>query len=168
MRERLGRRLGRRAWAAGAAGEEKPAQTLAGLEGLHILHDRRVPGSRRNIDHIVASPPGVFVVDAKRYSGLIQVRDVGGLLRRDERLFVGRRDCSALAAAMAWQFPAVAAALSDAGLEPLPPIMPVLCFVDGEWPHLSPPTPIWAVDATSLLFLHLAGRDRVVRRRGPA
>jgi hypothetical protein len=54
-----------RAWAIGAWGEEKLAEVLAGLDGLQVLHDRRVPGTRGNIDHIVIAPAGVFVVDPR-------------------------------------------------------------------------------------------------------
>jgi hypothetical protein len=32
-----------------------------------------------------------------------------------------------------------AAALRAAGVDPLPPITPMLCFVDGDWPLFSPP-----------------------------
>ena len=52
---------------------------------------------------------------------------------------MGGRDKSQLARDMAWQVEAVTAALRDAGVEPLPPIMPVLCFVDGEWPLIGAP-----------------------------
>jgi hypothetical protein len=79
------------------------------------------------------------VVDAKLYRGLIQVRDVGGLFKSDKRLFVGSRDCSHLAQNMGWQVEAVVQAIAAAGLEPPPPVIPVLCFVDGEWPLLWPP-----------------------------
>lgn len=72
------------------------ATSLAGVEGIRVLHDRRVPGTRGNIDHIVVAPAGVFVVDAKRHKGLIRIRDVGWLFRRDERISVGSRDCSKL------------------------------------------------------------------------
>ena len=41
---------------------------------------------------------------------------------------------------MDWQVEAVEDALRAAGVDPLPPITPVLCFVDGEWPLLRPPT----------------------------
>jgi hypothetical protein len=81
-----------RAWERGSTGETKLAQSLAKLEGddVIVLHDRRVPGSRANIDHIVVCPSGVFVVDAKLYTGEIHVKDVGGLFSgRDLRLFVG-------------------------------------------------------------------------------
>jgi len=77
INERYGRRLGKvvravtsapqstRAWAIGARGEEKLAAAFAGIDELRALHDRRVRGTRGNIDHIVVAPAGVFVVDAK-------------------------------------------------------------------------------------------------------
>ena len=80
VKERWGNRIGgavlaltdepqsTRAWAVGARGEEKLAEAL---DGFSVLHDRRVPGTRGNIDHIVVAPAGVFVVDAKRYEGRI-------------------------------------------------------------------------------------------------
>ena len=105
-----------------------------------LLHDRRVPHTKGNIDHILVSPAGIFVVDAKLYQGLIQIRDVGGLFKTDKRLYVGRRDCSELATNMGWQVEAVQRAVTAAGIEPSPPVTPVLCFVDGEWPLLWPPT----------------------------
>ena len=53
-----------RAWRVGAVGEDK---TTAALERLGdswvVLHDRRIPGSRANIDHIAIGPPGVFVIE---------------------------------------------------------------------------------------------------------
>ena len=81
----------------------------------------------------------MFVVDAKHYQGRIEIRNRGWFLRPDERLYVGRRDCSDLADEMGWQVAAVEKALRGAGLDPLPPITPVLCFVDGDWPLIAPP-----------------------------
>jgi len=128
-----------RAWAIGAWGEEKFAEAPAGIEGLQVLHDRRVPGTRGNIDHIVIAPAGVFVVDAKAYEGLIEIRNYGPFWKPDWRLTVGRRDKSKLATNMGWQVDAVRAALAAAGIDPMPPITPVLCFVDGRWPIFRPP-----------------------------
>ncbi len=128
-----------RAWAIGAWGEEKLAEALAGITGLQVLHDRRVPRTRGNIDHIVIASAGVFVVDAKAYEGLIQIRNYGPFWRPDPRLTVGRRDKSKLAFNMAWQVEAVRAALEAARIDPLPPVTPVLCFVDGRWPFVRPP-----------------------------
>ena len=49
-----------RAWERGSTGESKLAQSLAKLkrDDVIVLHDRRVPGSRANIDHIVVCPVG--------------------------------------------------------------------------------------------------------------
>jgi hypothetical protein len=129
-----------RAWQTGARGEEKLAASLAGMPNVRLLNDRRVAGTRGNIDHLVIGPAGVFVVDAKNYRGTICIRDVGGLLRSDPRLYVGGRDCSRLALGLAWQVKAVVSALHAAGVWTLPPITPVLCFVDGDWPLLLPPS----------------------------
>lgn len=128
-----------RAWARGSTGEQKLAQALAGVTGIKLLHDRSVPGTKGNIDHIVVAPAGVFVIDAKHYKGLIQIRDVGGWLKTDSRLYVGRRDCSHLAENMGWQVEAIQRALLAGGFEPTLLITPVLCFVDGEWPLLFAP-----------------------------
>jgi hypothetical protein len=128
-----------RAWARGARGEQELAKALAGVGGIDVLHDRRVPGTLGNIDHIVVAPAGVFVVDAKWYEGLIRIRDVGGFFKTDERLYVGRRDCSKLADDMGWQVDAVERALRSVPVDPMPPLTPVLCFIEGEWPLFSPP-----------------------------
>jgi hypothetical protein len=151
VRQRFGQRLGglvlaltddpqsTLAWRSGAIGEEKLASAILELDRVRILNDRRVPGSRANIDHIIVAPAGVFVVDAKNYRGLIRIRDRGGLFRSDHRLYVGRRDCSKLADGLTWQIEAVVSALQSASLDPLPSVTPVLCFVAGEWPLLFPP-----------------------------
>ena len=128
-----------RAWAIGAAGEEKLAVELAKVPGLRMLHDRRVPGTHGNIDHIVIGPGGVFVVDAKAHKGGIAIRDRGGWFSTDYRLTVGGRDCSKLADAMGWQVEAVAAALRDHRVDRMPPITPVLCFLEVEWPMFRAP-----------------------------
>ncbi len=64
------------AWRIGAAGEEQIGRTLAMLEadGFHVFHDRRRPGGRDNIDHIVVGPPGVIVIETKHYAGDVRVR----------------------------------------------------------------------------------------------
>ena len=128
-----------RAWAIGAAGEEQLAEALATVPSLRVLNDRRVPGTRANIDHIVIGPAGVFVVDAKNHQGTVAIVDRGGFLRADHRLTVGGRDHSTLADAMTWQVTAVTTALQ--GLElTVPPVVPVLCFVRADWPWISPPS----------------------------
>jgi hypothetical protein len=58
-------------WEKGADGEERVGQWLDALHerGCYVLHDRRLPGSMANIDHLVVSPAGVWVIDAKNYTG---------------------------------------------------------------------------------------------------
>ena len=98
-------------------------------------------------------PTGVLVVDSKRYDGQVHTKDVGALFaRRDLRLFVGRRDCTHLAAAMEWQVAAVRVALDG---NPTP-VRPVLCFIDAEWPLLGGPRDFQGV---------LIESDRSLRRR---
>ena len=47
-------------------------------EGLAVLHDRRIPYSKANIDHLIVAPWGVFIVDAKNYKGKVETRNRGG------------------------------------------------------------------------------------------
>ena len=59
-----------RSWARGAGGEELVARALAKhCPDVAVLHDRRIPGSRANIDHIAVAATGVWVIDTKRYKG---------------------------------------------------------------------------------------------------
>ena len=41
---------------------------------VELLHDRRIPGRRSNIDHLAVSPSGIWVIDSKRYAGRARVR----------------------------------------------------------------------------------------------
>lgn len=126
------------AWARGAEGERRVGERLDSLraDGIVVLHDRRIPHTRANIDHLVVAPTGVWIVDAKHYSGQVTRRDVGGWRRSDERLFVGRRDCTKLVAGMAFQHDAVRTALAR---HDDIPIHRVLCFVEAEWSFLARP-----------------------------
>jgi hypothetical protein len=104
--------------------------------GVALLHDRRLPGSRANIDHLAIGPSGVFVIDAKRYSGRIAVDRRGGLLReRTEHLLVGGRDKTELVDGVLAQADVVRKVLAT-GRHPTVPVHAVLCFVDGDWPLL--------------------------------
>lgn len=129
-----------RAWAQGAQGERELARALAPVAGIRLLNDRHVRGTRGNIDHIAVAPAGVFVIDSKLYSGLIRIRDVGGLFQSEQRLYVGQRDCSRDAASMAWQVQAVGRVIRSLKVAPVPSVTPVLCFVKGEWPWVLPPS----------------------------
>lgn len=84
-----------RAWAIGAEGERRLGARLDAISGDHIavVHDRRIPYSQTNIDHLVVTAQGVWVIDAKRYKGRPERRTEGGMARpREEKLYVDRRD----------------------------------------------------------------------------
>jgi hypothetical protein len=120
------------AWDTGALGEEKLGQKLNELasDTVRVLHDRRIPGTRANIDHIAITPTGVYVIDAKRYKGRPTLRVEGGILRpRTEKLLVGTRDCSKLVDGVLKQVDVVRAAVGEEV-----PVAGVLCFVEADWP----------------------------------
>lgn len=125
-----------RAWKEGAIGEERVAQVLTERLGdtAVLLHDRKVPGTRGNIDHIAVASSGVWIIDAKRYKGRVEKRDKGGWFRTDFHLYVGGRDRTKLVEAMGWQHDAVRSALGDEDV----PVHTALTFVGAEWPLLFP------------------------------
>ena len=123
-----------RAWKEGAVGEERVAQILAerlGDRGV-LLHDRKVPGTKGNIDHLAIASTGVWIIDAKRYKGKVEKRDKGGWFSSDVRLYVGGRDKSKLVGALGWQYDAVRTALGESEV----PVHRSLTFVEAEWPLL--------------------------------
>lgn len=81
------------AWSSGARGEAALGARLDkhASETIAVMHDRRIPGTKANIDHIVVTAGGVLVVDAKRYvDKRPEMRVEGGILRaRVEKLMVG-------------------------------------------------------------------------------
>ena len=142
-----------RAWARGAEGERRVAAELDALPGVVALHDRRIPRSRANIDHIAVGPNGVWVIDAKRYKG-------GEVRRRGSSLYVGRRDCTQRVLAMDTQVDAVRKALGTEWEHV--PVTAALAFVDAEWP--------WFAKPFVLRGVHIAGPGgtaAAVRAAGP-
>jgi hypothetical protein len=116
-----------KAWASGAAGEMRVAKELTDTLGTSaiLLSDRRVPRTKGNIDHIAVAASGVWVIDAKHYTGRVEHRDRGGWFRTDWRLYVNGRDKTKLVDALDWQIAPVEKVISD----PEVPIHAVLCFV---------------------------------------
>ena len=124
------------AWATGARGEELLGKRLDGLagSGVRVLHDRRIPRTKANIDHIAVSAAGVFVIDAKHYSARPELRVEGGLFRpRVEKLLVGTRDQTKLVHGVHRQVDLVRAALAAEERDDVP-VRGVLCFVEADWP----------------------------------
>lgn len=132
------------AWLRGAEGERIVGRALDGLaaEGARSLHDRRMPGSRANIDHITVTPLGVFTVDAKRYTGKLETR------RRGRELWINGRNRSKLIDQARRQAAAVTALLRDAGHVDVE-VHPALCFVDTTIPWLFAPSSVEGVLVTT-------------------
>ncbi|YCH09552.1 nuclease-related domain-containing protein [Arthrobacter sp. alpha11c] len=120
-----------KSWDRGAIGEERLGARLNALstDALAVLHDRGIPGSKANIDHIVITPAGIWVIDAKRYKGRPELEIEGGILRpRVEKLLVGRRNCTKLVDGVLKQVDVVRNLVGDI------PVTGVLCFVEADWP----------------------------------
>ena len=114
------------AWANGAAGEEALGAHLARrCPEVIVLHDRRMPRSRANIDHLAVAPSGVYVIDAKRYRGRIEVRKP---LIEEPRLMIGGRNKTKLVEGLARQQAAVRTALAET--VPAMPVHACFCFLN--------------------------------------
>jgi hypothetical protein len=155
-----------RAWKTGAVGERAVGRRLDGLvaDGVEVMHDRRIPGTRANIDHVAVSSSGVYVIDAKHYTGMVKVDWEGGLFSpRRYRLRVGRRDCTKLVSGLERQVELVRTALArHSGLAAGVPVVGVLAFFEAEWPVLFPPDKINEVRLGGP-----RGVCRLIRRPGP-
>lgn len=120
-----------KAWATGAVGEERLGARLDGCvsASLAVLHDRLIPGSRANIDHLAITPGGIWIIDAKRYKGRPRLEIEGGILRpRVDKLIVGRRNCTQLVDGVQKQVSVVREIAGEV------PVIGALCFVDADWP----------------------------------
>lgn len=150
------------AWAHGANGERALGKGLDPIraEGMAVLHDRRIPGSKANIDHLVIAPWGVFVIDAKNYKGRVERRDRGGWLNTDHRLYVGGRDKTALIAGLDKQVEAVRSALGAEFHEVR--ICKTLCFVDADWSLFARP-----IELNGVHILWPRALGKLLRREGP-
>jgi hypothetical protein len=119
------------AWAQGAAGEELVADSLASRcsERVVLLHDRRIPGSRANIDHLAVAPSGVWVIDTKNYTGKVRIER---RLFGPAKLRINGRDRTKLIDALDRQMAVVGAVVAE--LEAAVPVHGALCFVGAELP----------------------------------
>jgi hypothetical protein len=138
------------AWARGSEGERLLGRHLDRLRrpDVAVLHDRRIPGSRANIDHLVIAPSGIFVIDAKRYAGKVELRDRGGSFRPDIRLYVGGRDRTAVVAGMQRQLDVVQRTLADVAEAKDAAVNSVLCFIGTEWSVFARPIRIAGTTVT--------------------
>ena len=121
------------AWSKGAQGERHLGAMLEDLPNVLVLHDRSLPRSRANVDHLVVAASGVWVIDAKRYKGRIERRQSGFMGSGASQLFVGGRNRSKLIDGVRGQVDAVRQVLRDSEAT----VRGALCFIDGEWALLA-------------------------------
>lgn len=147
------------AYLKGAVGEEKFGVALDALtsQGVFVLHDRRRARTAANIDHLVIAPSGVWVVDAKRYAGLVTKVDKGGWFRSDVRLMVGGRDRTKLVEGVQKQMKDVRQLLAGTSI-PDVAVHGALCFVDAEFRLFAKPFEVGGV----LVSWGKALRERMV------
>jgi Nuclease-related domain len=113
-----------------AVGESLEKRTAEGPAVL--LHDRRMPLGRGNIDHIAVAPTGVYVIDAKAHSGTVRTESpVFGA----PKLRIAGRDHTKLIDGLDRQVAAVRAILDSAD-HATAPVRGVLCFTQAEFPRL--------------------------------
>jgi hypothetical protein len=124
-----------RSYAIGAAGERRLGQLLDGLRehGVLALHDRRLPRSPANIDHLVTAGDGVWVVDVKLYRGRPE--------RAWGKLRVNGRDRTKLVTGVQKQVDHVRRALGEGELPGIP-VLGCLCFLDADIGLLQRPFPV--------------------------
>jgi hypothetical protein len=131
-------------WKKGAIGEQVIGGILDTLSfefNFKVLHDRAIPGSKANIDHILISDRGVFVIDSKNYRGLVRINSEGGILTSlVETLYVGNRKQTTLVNGVKKQVSLVQKTLDEQKI--LAPVKGVLAFYDADWPLLFKPQEI--------------------------
>jgi hypothetical protein len=142
-------------WGKGASGEARLAAFIDREVGDQVLclHDRLVPGSQANIDHIWIAPTGVWVVDSKTHAGKLERRDTGPLWRQENQVFVNGRNRTSLANGVTRQVEAVLAALRPDPTLAVVEVHGVLCFLEADWGLLDFPFQVgnvWVMYAGAL------------------
>ncbi len=126
--------------------------------GVVLVHHRRIPGSRANIDHLAIGPGGVTVIDAKRIRGRVRVARAKSLSgdARDRLLIAGREE-TGLVEGVCRQVAVVSELLGEGVM-----VIGAMCFVEsGGLPLFSSPT----LDGVRIGGLR--GIARLARRDGP-
>lgn len=96
-----------------------------------VLHDRRMPRGRGNVDHIAIAPTGVYVIDAKAWQG--KVTAPTPLFGR-QKLLIDGRDRTSLIDGLDRQVAVVRATLGEDHGDVA--VRGVLCFTRAELPLL--------------------------------
>jgi hypothetical protein len=151
-----------RNWKVGSVGEEVVGgrlDLLAQELDFAVLHDRRRPPTKANIDHLVVTSAGVFVVDAKNYEGRIEVRHPGWFSGDADQLFINGRNRTKIVDGVKKQVAQVESLLLNTEIQM--PIFGILTFVVG-------PLHLFIVqEKISGIFLSTQrGIEKILRRPG--
>ncbi len=107
---------------------------LIGGQGVIVLNDRRIPGSKATITMIAVAPAGVFVIDTRHHKGLVRTKRPGSFDRLGPpELHVGRRNCTPTLDALSHQVAVVRATLDPSPWDTDVPVTPMLCLTRAEW-----------------------------------
>jgi len=100
-----------------------------------MLHNRRMPGGRGDVDHLAIAPTGVFVIDAKNVKGKVRVANplFGGV-----KLLIAGRNRTKFIDGLDRQVHAVRDALRASGHSDVW-VQGVLCFTTADLPLLGTP-----------------------------
>jgi hypothetical protein len=128
-------------WGKGSGGERRLAAFVAKEVGDAVipLHDRLIPGTKGNIDHVFIASTGIWVVDAKAYKGKVVKREVGPIWRRTNEVYIGGKNRTSLANGVNKQVVAVIAALTPDSSLTGTEVNAALCLLDSEWALLDFP-----------------------------
>ena len=139
----------------GAAGERIVADALRCIPLSTVLNSRR--NGRGDIDHIVIAQSGVWVVDAKNYSGDVTMPSLGS----HTDLRINGRRANRLLEGVARQVERVRSELESSAA----PVHGALCLVGVQWPmrHFIK-TPLAAVAPPKRLAEHISQQEPVIRR----
>jgi hypothetical protein len=112
-----------RAWRDGARGERATARLLCrlGRRGWAVFHDVGIPGTPANADHLLIGPPGIILVDSKRYSGQVTQGP-------DGRIWHNHYPMDQTLRALRLETQAISAALGV-------PVRPVMCVHQAQVAH---------------------------------
>ncbi len=116
----------------GREGEAAVAKTLEARTAgrpVELLYDRRMPGGRGNIDILAIAPTGIYVIDAKHWSGKVRV---SSSFSGKRKLIINRHDQTKLIDGLDRQVAAIRAIVSE--IEPDMTVQGVLCFTKADLP----------------------------------
>lgn len=97
-----------------------------------LLHNRRMPGGRGDIDHIAICPTGIYVIDAKAVKGKVKIATP---LFGKAKLLINGRDHTSFLDGLDRQIAAVRTILHSTGHRDIP-IHGAICFTKANLPFL--------------------------------